>query len=690
MSATTRLLLSMSEIASLAQVRRPVVTVWRARAAGSDHPFPSPVTKRGTQLLFDAEQIAAWLEQTGRGNNTRADGDVAAHAARPESTSIDSVTALLALRASIGRPLAGLSRDELLDEADGVDPDDAAFFSEVDETRDLTGAALYVEELVDAAYGEAPAFERVLAADRRTTSPTTPGPVLTAAGIRFVASIAGGLVSARTTEVLPMLVDSTGSAAEVIIDLTRAEEFAELVVSIGHTHTDDASADELRMLRRRLLVHSITHVENQIGREAGPKQHLAIFGSAPSTSDAATILDAIDDLAVSLDDSQLALVVAPSSVLTDGGLGHAADDLRSGILRSGQVRAIVRLPAGLRAGMSRQSLTVWVLGSAHPAVDLADRWTMVADLSALPHVSGIDDDLVSDLVASLSDHPTVRAHAFRFARPVFTRQLLARRGSLVQPSAGGPRPQDPTAPVEGTLQVERLLDELALVRMSVTPTATDDRATRNRTRTIAQRIDSRELRYLPGNRLPADLVNPIPATRGRVTAIGPDEILGELPIGARSVDRLRFAAEQPSGRLSEPGDVIFVTSPRPRAIVDREGLSVVQYPARILRIQPDGDEQLLPDVVAFDVNLRETSDTAWRTWTSRGVAPHNRSTFEGALDVIRGERAAALARVGLLDKLETALTTAVTRGDLTVTTTPDTAEPEFAPDFFAPPAKGHH
>ena len=80
--------------------------------------------------------------------------------------------------------------------------------------------------------------------------------------------------------------------------------------------------------------------------------------------------------------------------------------------------------------------------------------------------------------------------------------------------------------------------------------------------------------------------------------IGPSEVLGEAAIGSRRIDLLTFAAAYPSGRLTEPGDVVVSASPRVGAIVDTEGGSVVQAPARVLRITAAGRSHFLPAVLA--------------------------------------------------------------------------------------------
>src|SRR5699024_3723543 len=107
-----------------------------------------------------------------------------------------------------------------------------------------------------------------------------------------------------------------------------------------------------------------------------------------------------------------------------------AEAIRSDILRSDRVRAIVRLPQGMLPSSPRQAQALWVLGPAHADVAIADRWTMVADLSGQEMTASVRADLVGDLAASLGNHEYVWAHSFRFAQIVRTRSLLANQGSL--------------------------------------------------------------------------------------------------------------------------------------------------------------------------------------------------------------------------------------------------------------------
>ena len=86
MPSHTPLLIDLTGVARLADVQRPVASVWRTRFASSSDPFPQIVSTSGGRPLFDAMSVAHWLTRTDRGNNPDAVADAAAAATPPAST----------------------------------------------------------------------------------------------------------------------------------------------------------------------------------------------------------------------------------------------------------------------------------------------------------------------------------------------------------------------------------------------------------------------------------------------------------------------------------------------------------------------------------------------------------------------------------------------------------------------------
>lgn len=147
--------LGLSDVAQLAHVQRPVVSMWRARSAGSDRPFPAPVDTARGQEWFDGASVVDWLAACGRGNNPSARDDLAAYASldggspQGDQTVFHGITALLCLSVITGRALGPMGRDDLIDLADEVDPDDNLLFGEIDSlTGRLEPLAHYTDLLV--------------------------------------------------------------------------------------------------------------------------------------------------------------------------------------------------------------------------------------------------------------------------------------------------------------------------------------------------------------------------------------------------------------------------------------------------------------------------------------------------------------------------------------------------------------
>ncbi|GAB3127434.1 hypothetical protein [Glaciibacter psychrotolerans] len=719
------LFMTMTDIAALARVQRPVVSMWRKRTAGAAEPFPSSIATTGTRELFDAREIAEWLTATEHGNNPDAVADAAAFA-RPartvlggtdpeaDETTFDAHTALLALRSTLGHSLSGLNRDDLLDAADEQDPDDDTLYREIEAipAGDVDALTQYIDSFVEAAYSEAAAYELLVASRPRARDGALDDTTLTNDAVNLVAQIAHALAAANgvstgagvDTSADERFVDVTGSASDLLLRIAET-------ASVGAEPTmltADSTGEAARLLRRRLLVHRIPrqtlHVDSTGAFTlTAHAVHVAqLPHSAHPEMTALEMLTAIDTLALHLNDKQVAVIVAPSAVLSDAGLTPDADRLRSDVMRTGRLRAIVRLPAGLLARKPRQSLTVWVLGAAAAATPLADRWTMVADLSTAVLGPGIADDLVGDLAASLGTRAAVRAHSFRFARLVFTRTLLSSRGALVA-GAQTTTPTNATAPAALAVRAEALIAALndesgettdaASGRLQIgigaaTPrdhTAASSVSRSTTTSTVEQLIAGKQLRYVPGNRLdPVDIVVGGPSAGG-IRLIGPAEVLGKSALGTRSIDRLRFAADYAAGRVTEPGDVVFITAPRPAAIVDAEGTSVVEYPARILRIAPAASAEaaapndLIDAVLAADIMALPAAHQRWMRWPVRRVRPEQSDALALALAAVRSQQADARERLARLDELTELLMEGAVDGGFTIT--PLISEP-------VPPTKG--
>jgi hypothetical protein len=127
------------------------------------------------------------------------------------------------------------------------------------------------------------------------------------------------------------------------------------------------------------------------------------------------------------------------------------------------------------------------------------------------------------------------------------------------------------------------------------------------------------------------------------------------------IDALVLAARYPTSRITEPGDVVFCTAPRPAAWVDRHGGSVVAFPAKVLRCK---DSRLVPAVVAADINAQADSARAWRAWPLRYVPDDQTAALARATDDLARHRTILLDRIDTIDQLTVALINGTTGGSL--------------------------
>ncbi|MHC6221184.1 helix-turn-helix transcriptional regulator [Arthrobacter sp. MMS24-S77] len=670
MNESAALLMNLSDVASLAQVQRPVVSMWRKRSAGSALPFPDPVALEGGREVFDADQVAAWLAATGRGNNPEALNDVAAFAKMPLSfgahgSTLDALTALLTLKAMTGTALGQLTPDELLDVADECDPDDMFLYSELEAMGpSLASTAAFADRLVDSAYNAPAAFEQLLEARFRAGLREHSETALTDPALALVANAAVEL--AATLDGNTVFADTTRGSSDLLIGVVQASGEDAPVTFL--TADDDGGAG--RLARRRLRVHGVDREQIRVDASGefavdGAVVHVAQYPSPGQPGmDDSQILSAVEHLALQMDDQQRAVIIAPARVLCDVPLSAAAAGVRSGILRTGRVRAIVRLPQGLLRSKPREAQALWVLGPSFAEVPIAERWTMVADLSTRDLTEDVGQDLISDIVASMGDRSTIRAHSFRFARLVQTRLLLANKKSLVGAPTRSSTPSPSSA--EAALRAEELARLLWSSRPELSDHLTVLPGNPNATAqpaSVQELITGGNLKYIKGSRLEdADL-----RASGGTRVLRPDDLLNPHTATPRYLNLLDFAANYPSARLTEPGDVVFCTSPRPAAIVDTQGGSAVVFPARVLRIDPADPGGLLAHVVAADINRLPAADKSWRQWRLRRVPDAQRKRLSDSLAELQHEQQQARERLKRLEELATLITDGVAGGSLTLT-----------------------
>lgn len=663
----TQELISLPDIARLANVQRPVVSVWRTRSRGTEFPFPGSKQNSGAQELFAADEIVAWLQATGRGNNAAFKDDSAAYTTLGREH-FPLVTSLLAVQQFLGRPLAGLSVDEILDAADELDPDDEFLYSEIEAQRDVLALiAGYVDKLIDASYGALPAFESLFA-DRFRANEI--GISRTA-----ISESARGLAAKCAVELAgpdSVFHEATPGGSDLLYELMQlVDESTSLQIQLPVTAED---SDENRLSVRRLkmlIAANESFMPSPPTRGSTPIIHLAQF-PAPGmhSDDPLAVLQAIDDLVLELGPSHSAVIIAPASALIHATNDKAAANVRASILRMGRVRAAISLSQGHYLFKPRTAMGLWVIGPDTSDLPLADRRIMLADLSTVSLDDSTADDLVADLAASLMELHGLRARSFRFARWGRTSRIIASSQGLIPGNRTNRLDPQANAALlaEHQIRFEKLLAELnetstarpqmdwELQLRSSVPQPDEDSGLS----TMDELVSQGQVRVISGTRFSKDSL--LSAVQHGIRVWNSSDLQAGTPTAAISY----FTLAQDYGRavITEPGDIIFRSFGGPTATVDIAGSKAVNFPARILRIASPSESGLHPELVAQDIAAATSAN--WRQWAVRKVPPNTYEALRSTLEQIEEERQHAANRIELLNSMSAQIASSLLSGGLEI------------------------
>lgn len=641
-----RTLLSLPDIARLARVQRPVVSMWRSRSAGTATPFPDPVDRSRGVERFAAEDVVAWLATTGRGNNPRAAEDVGALMRGPDAplddpTTFAGITALLTLTGESGDLPTDVQ--DLMDLADETDPDDEFLLGEIEALGDQAGPlARRAERAVDASTSAATAFDRVRR-DRDRSAGARPDGSLSSPAVDLLAALVAGLRPVVETRVdgdddAPFRVlDPLAGAGPVLDALVSGFEgrpWSAVVRSGGDT--------EARLALRSLVVHGVPlRIDPWVSTPARGGATIALAVLPPLASRRTSSMDvlrAVNDLLDGLPSDAISIVLAPAAALCDDlrptfrattNEDEAAQALRSDLIGDAGVRAIIRLPTGLRPSRPRERLALWLLwpDAAGAPRDRGPAITLVGDVGRRPLSRAAISAIVSDVAAWLPGGDGALRHEWQVLRPTATVSLVAAEGDLVQAPVRDHRtPLDPGAAVRAARLVS-LLGTPSSAPSLLIPQARITARPRRKT-TLGDAIRDRRLQHVPGLRLDPAMFGP---TDGGVPVITVDDLVAAHPGGPpRSIDRLTLQAVAPHFTYTEPGDVVFSASGAGvtrRAWMDQGGGAVVAFPLAVLRcrrIRPDPvaanadavtPPRVVPEVLAATICRLPAHDRAWREWT---------------------------------------------------------------------------
>ena len=648
MSTAPSLLIDLAGVARLADVQRPVASMWRSRFASASDPFPRAFGEKDGRTQFDAQEVADWLVRTGHGNNPKAREDAAASAAPPDfsfadSSSVAELEALISLHAQV-EDLSGLEPSKIEEAGAELDPRDVTLRAEI--AAHVRRGAPWVEYaalLIDAAYS--PSAALALVTHRHAVSQRATGS-------------AGQLVGDAIALVVDAALAFVREGDAVRLDARDAALSSTIAGRLG----DDVSIvlpakAESRRVRRQLLVDG-----HWLADREEPAPRFVAIARVPSHrgDDVAVILRSVDEVSLSLRHPDAAVVIGPARALVDP-LAPVDERARADILRSGRVRGIARLSAGLVDSATRESLALWVFGPQAGDVPPAERVTAVADLSASQLTPATRADLISDLMAGMGNGRDQRAHRFRFASFVRTASLQARSGSLVASAI-----RKPVLATTDTAELPALLDlAAAAVRDDIPPVQiAPDSHDVPRAASLPALIEARHVRRIQGVRLDLALLG----SEGLIV-VTPSDLDDPASIGRTRIEQFAFAARHPHAQLTRPGDVVFRTSPSAAAWVDVDGSKIVAYPARVLRVTADDPGGLVPEVVAADITGATAGPGAWKRWMLRRVAPQTIAPLRRALAEITTTREELKSRASRLSDYAALIVAGATSGAVTMTDT---------------------
>lgn len=656
------LLMSLSEIAAFARVRRPVVTTWRRRHPG----FPAPVATDGGQPRFDGQAVCDWLVATGRAERDRLEPDLRMHTLAVLGEGIGTAplvavaTSLLCLHHIDGEPLTEATASDIQRRAQAADRDDLILRSEITDNPELAlRLAPTVDELIEAAWGVRPAFERVLGLPARLGAPDPDG--LHPLVVRLIAALADAKGIAELAGSL-VIADPAAGRGDLLLETIGqlGEEHAPTVLA---AEPDD---DRARLLRRRLCVHDIADGDRLV--RSTPDDTVApdvlvtaLPYQAAENRSAVEALTAVDAAALSLAPGSVAVVLGPAQALSgDVGQFTNAERLRANLLDHGMVEAVIRLPGGMMPARPGYETALWVCAAT--ARVSHQGWVLLADLSDRKLSTGLIDTCVADVVGWRWGGRRPGAHTPTICVPTPVARLVERPGPLT--------PHQVPSAWERTTVVPRTVARVTELEADLAQHARPDTASRlpvvsglaaatpgERSRVAVGTLVRRHwLAIGQGHRI----------NKGDIIADGDHRVLGSAELidprlaGSRALDREVLATRYPRVVLTEPGDVLVTLAPEPAVRLDTQGYSVLEFPVRRLRVRPDGKDQFPPRVLAalLEAAVRSRASGAVRAsrkldeWELPILPPHTVQGWDAMLAATAERRRQARAELHALDELE--------------------------------------
>ncbi|MFB4302249.1 hypothetical protein [Actinomadura sp. NTSP31] len=600
-------LMSMTDIAELAKVKRPVVSNWRRRYED----FPGPAVPSGTRPLFSGTDVVRWLITRNLGNvpADRLQEELAPHAimayaadfgARPL---VEITSSLLCLSHLDRRPFPD-SWADLLRRAERLDAEDEFVLRELKAAApSVSRLAHLAEELIEAAYTPGGAYEWLLAARTRLglTDLTTDMPASEL--LRLVTEVAD-LPSRMPFNDRITIADPHAGTGDFLSALIKQTDEPGDLVALAATQQEWLA----RLVRRRLLLAGVEDysLDVQTGtdleeRMADPSIIVTQLPYRPGeTRSALTTLLEVERVSLLLrpESGAIAIVIGPADALVDRLTGIREARLRSELLRRGVLETVVALPGGVTPYRPGHRPALWVMAS-DPAPKARGR-VLLCDIVSEPLTEHVRARLVEDILLWRAEGLRLDGHDPRYGQAVTIDKLEADFGGPLTPTGppvarmlGRTVAERPARISQAELRLEQAADKALEAYGQLRSGVVARTGRRPPLVTVGDLITDRSIRKVKGHRIAPQHIQ----RDGHHAVLGPHEITGPAPVGARRIDRLLFAATYEHASLTRPGDIVYTTTPSFALMIDHDGFNVALFPARVLRVNPNADRPLTSRVL---------------------------------------------------------------------------------------------
>ncbi|MDK8245007.1 MULTISPECIES: AlpA family transcriptional regulator [unclassified Corynebacterium] len=562
--------MTLADIARMTGVARPAVNEWIRRFnAESASPFPAPYEEHDGRSYYAVADVQGWLRTTQLGHRATAVDDALFHSSLYQMLlSHPAHAALSLLQCS-----TGFEEPSLDSSTEVIDALTASYERAADSTptavshADINEAA---ELVTEAAFTPAAVLARLahdLGAQRQVLLSS-----------RFSARVTSALKEALTVSgpaplIIPTDEYSLGLVADLVRSLTEP-----MSLTIGY-RKECAPAS---LFWAELACRNVEFLDVS---EEIPSDSFIIHATSAQPEKVQEYFDGLQDWLDHLDDRGALLCVSSAGLLIED---SAAQSIRRRFLAPTETGALAplrysaRLPRGIFPDRGQQQGALWIFKRPNRAAvaNSADAPVVLADV---PDVTA--PGLISDWVTMLTTPDDALKHTFVRGRTLRAAAAWRSRTHSLDDSVFTSKPAVSAADLIHTAHQAGW--DISSIGLEDTQPQVGMRADTESTRIeyrpwkAATNTRTGVLQKLSGSRIAErDLA---PEAVAKLELIGEPEILGSIPQGARCIDRLRLEDIAPRGTLTEPGDVVFIKSPRPRALIDEEGGKLVTAPAQALR-----------------------------------------------------------------------------------------------------------